>query len=391
MTKNRIQDLAEKHFMAVRRHREHLHRNPELSFEEYKTSSYISGVLDEIGIAYKGGIGGGTGIVAEIGSGSKTIALRADIDALPIQEEGEHDYKSQNEGIMHACGHDVHTSCLIGAAMILKEMEADLSSRVRLIFQPGEERLPGGASMMIKDGVLDEVDMIIGQHVHPDLEVGKMGFGPGYFMASADELYITIEGRGGHAAMPHKTIDPILISAEIIQALQSIVSRRSHPNVPSVLTIGKINSVGGATNVIPDQVKLEGTFRTYDEEWRARAHKLIEQTCDQIAQAHGARADVNVLVGYPTLYNDPEVTQKIKDGLHQFVGSANTIQISPRMTAEDFAYYSHEVPACFYRLGTSSPDGSNKSPVHTPTFDIDPLALKIGSGFMAYMAVELGK
>ena len=389
MTSQDIKTLAAKYFPKVRSYREHLHKHPELSFAEHNTCEFIAEKLDEMNLRFVKGVGGGTGVVAEVGEGDKIVALRADIDALPIQEEGDHSYRSQNSGVMHACGHDVHTSCLLGAAHILKEYEKDLPCRMRLIFQPGEERLPGGASLMIKDNVLDGVSAIIGQHVHPDLEVGKLGYGAGSFMASCDEVFITVEGRGGHAAMPEKVIDPVMISAELIQALQTIVSRRAHPNTPTVLSIGKINSVGGATNVVPDKVKMEGTFRTYDEDWRMKAHDLIRQIAKSTCEAHGANAKVNIVKGYPTLFNDHKITGIVADSLRTFVGSQQTEVISPRMTAEDFSYYSQHVPACFYRLGTASADGRNTSPVHTPTFDIDPKALEIGSGFMAFAALEI--
>ena len=389
--KEEIKKLAKKYYTQIKDHREHLHMHPELSFEEHETSKYIRQALEDIGLSLTDNLGGGTGIIAEIGSGDRIIALRADIDALPITESDDRTYRSTNEGVMHACGHDVHTSCLLGVASILKEKEHELNVRYRLIFQPGEEKLPGGASLMIKDGVLKDVSMIIGQHVHPDLTVGQIGFGSGFFMASCDELYLTIKGKGGHAAMPEKVIDPILISAEIIQSLQSIISRRSNPNTPSVLSIGKINSQGGATNVIPEAVMLEGTFRTYDEEWRKEAHELIKTMAESICSAHGATVEVNIVRGYPALYNNPNLTTKVQSGISEYVGDEETIELAPRMTAEDFSYYSHEVPACFYRLGTASVDGSNRSAVHTPTFDIDHSALEIGAGLMAYLALELPK
>ena len=389
--KEEIKNLAKKYYARIKEHREYLHRHPELSFEEYETSKYIKQELEDIGLSITDNLGGGTGIIAEVGSGKKIIALRADIDALPITESDDRKYRSINDGVMHACGHDVHTSCLLGVASILKEKENELDARYRFIFQPGEEKLPGGASLMIKDGVLKDVSMIIGQHVHPDLKVGQIGYGSGYFMASCDELYLTIKGKGGHAAMPEKVIDPILITAEVIQSLQSIVSRRSNPNTPSVLSIGKINSKGGATNVIPEAVMLEGTFRTYDEEWRYEAHELIKNIADSICKAHGAIAEVDIVRGYPALYNNPDLTSMVKAGISEYVGKEETIELAPRMTAEDFSYYSQEVPACFYRLGTASLDGSNTSAVHTPTFDIDHQALEVGAGLMAYLALELPK
>ena len=387
--KEEIRKLAKKYYPQIKEHREHLHRHPELSFEEYETSAYIKRALHELGLTITDNIGGGTGLTAELGSGEKVVALRADIDALPILEAEDRSYRSTNDGVMHACGHDVHTSCLIGASYILKELESRLSCRVRLIFQPGEEKLPGGASLMIEDGVLRDVVAIIGQHVHPALPVGQIGYGSGYFMASCDELYITVKGKGGHAAMPNQVIDPILISAELIQSLQSIISRKSNPNTPSVLSIGKINSQGGATNVIPEEVKMEGTFRTYDEKWRKEAHLLINEMTEAICKAHGATAEINIVRGYPSLYNNPDLTSSVKSGISDYMGDAGTVELTPRMTAEDFSYYSHQVPACFYRLGTASTDGRNASAVHTPSFDIDHAALEVGAGLMAYVAVQL--
>lgn len=387
----KIKTLASKHFDNAWKHRCHLHAHPELSFEERETAAYIAGALDQLGISYEDDLGGGTGIVASIGQGDKTIGLRADIDALPIAESSDKPYKSKNDGVMHACGHDVHTSSLLGVAAILKDIEKDLQCTYRLIFQPGEEKLPGGASMMIKDGAIEGLDAIVGQHVHPEMQVGEIGYVAGYAMASCDELYITIKGRGGHAAMPHRVIDPIMISAEVIQGLQTVVSRYAHPNTPSVLSIGKIYSDGGATNVIPEAVHLEGTFRTFDESWRAKAYDHIKTIVDSICTAFGATADVNIVRGYPSLYNNPDITSVIENASLQYVGTQKSVLLQPRMTAEDFSYYSQQIPACFYRLGTASLDGSNSSPVHTPTFDVDPKALEIGCGFMTYVALELSE
>ena len=389
--KEEIRKLAKKYYTRIKEHREHLHRHPELSFEEYETSKYIKSTLEQMGLAITENIGGGTGLTAELGSGHKVVALRADIDALPILEAEDRSYRSTNDGVMHACGHDVHTSCLLGATYILKELESQLPCRVRLIFQPGEEKLPGGASLMIEDGVLEDVVAIVGQHVHPDLTVGQIGYGSGYFMASCDELYITVKGKGGHAAMPNQVIDPILISATLIQSLQSIISRKSNPNTPSVLSIGKINSKGGATNVIPEEVKMEGTFRTYDEDWRTEAHALIKDMTDAICKAHGTTAEINIVRGYPSLYNNPGLTAAVKSGISSYMGNEGTVELTPRMTAEDFSYYSHKVPACFYRLGTASLDGRNTSAVHTPTFDIDHAALEVGAGLMAYVAFQISE
>ncbi|MCL4129980.1 UNVERIFIED_CONTAM: hypothetical protein GTU68_020562 [Idotea baltica] len=390
--KNKIKELAASYHEQVVGYRRHLHSNPELSFEEFNTSKYIQGVIESMGLTPVIGLGGGTGLYVDIGEGDKVVALRADIDALPITEEASHDYKSKNDGVMHACGHDVHTSSLLGVLHILNEIKEDLPCKFRCIFQPGEEKLPGGASKMIADGVLQnpDVELIIGQHVHPSFECGTVGVKPEASMASCDELYITIKGKGGHGALPHMVIDPIYISAQVINALQSIVSRHANPDTPSVLTIGKINSVGGATNVIPEEVKMEGTFRTFDETWRQKAYKLIRQKVNGVCEAHGATADVHIMSGYPSLYNSPVVTAASKAAMISYLGKDKVIDMPLRMTAEDFSYYSQEIPACFYRLGTASTDGTKNSPVHTPTFDVDERSLEVGIGLMAWIAVNLG-
>jgi len=387
---SKIKALAKTHIARIVEIRRHLHRHPELSFVEYKTAEYVKAVLDDLGITYKDGLGSGTGITGVIGQGDGTIALRADMDALPIQEESSVEYRSVNDGVMHACGHDVHTASLLGSLMILKSLEQDLKHKVKFIFQPGEEQLPGGASMMIADGALQnpQVAQIYGQHVHPSLPVGQIGYHPGFFMASCDELFITVIGQGGHGAMPQETIDPIMIAAELIQSLQTIVSRSANPNTPSVLSIGKINSDGGATNVIPTRVMMEGTFRTFDEEWRKEAHKLIERRITHIVKSYGAQVVLEIKKGYPSLYNDPSMTHRARDLMIEYMGDDHVIELPQRMTAEDFSYYSQVVPACFYRLGTASKDGSNSSPVHTPTFDIDEGALEISSGLMAWLAMH---
>lgn len=388
----RIKDLAEQYHEQVISYRRHLHMHPELSFEEYETSAYIKKAISILGLDYKEGLGGGTGITVDLGSGEKVIALRADIDALPIQETSTHDYVSKNPGKMHACGHDVHTSSLLGVLHILYDLREELQATYRFIFQPGEERLPGGASKMIADGVLrnPKVDSIYGQHVHPVLPVGKIGIKPDKFMASCDELFITVKGKGGHGALPQEVIDPVFISAEIITGLQSVISRRANPATPSVLSIGKINSTGGATNVIPSEVKMEGTFRTFDEEWRQKAHGLIHSVATGIANSHDANIDVNIVKGYPSLYNNPEATAIAKSALIEYIGAENVVDLPIRMTAEDFSYYSQEIPACFYRLGTASLDGSKSSPVHTSIFDIDEEALRLGMGAMAWIAIKAG-
>jgi amidohydrolase len=291
---------------------------------------------------------------------------------------------------MHACGHDVHTASLLGAADILQGLRKEFEGTIKLIFQPAEERFPGGASLMIKAGVLrnPEPTAILGQHVHPPLEVGKIGLRPGYYMASADEIYVTVEGRGGHGALPQDCIDPVMISAQILVALQQVVSRYSDPVVPSVLSFGYIASDGGATNVIPNKVFLKGTFRTMDEKWRAEAHLRMKTMAAAIAEGMGGKCDFRIDKGYPALFNEAKITARTKKRAIEYLGPENVVDLSIRMTAEDFAYYSHELPGCFYRLGTGNPARGITSPVHTDTFDIDEDALQIGAGLMAWLAVH---
>ncbi|MFT4661904.1 MAG: amidohydrolase [Patiriisocius sp.] len=385
----KIKDLSEKYFEEVRSIRRHLHANPELSFQEFETAKFISGKLSEWGIEHKTGVAD-TGIVGEIfgNENGKMIALRADIDALPILEKNQESYCSKNEGIMHACGHDVHSSSLLGAVKILHETKDTWSGSVRFLFQPGEERLPGGASLLIKEGVLEnpKPDGIIGQHVFTDLPAGKVGFRSGLYMASADEIYVTVKGQGGHAAIPQSNIDPVLISAHIIVALQQIVSRIANPTIPSVLSFGKVLAMG-STNVIPNEVKIEGTFRTMDEEWRYEAHKRMKKMAESIAEGMGGTCEFDIKVGYPFLMNDPELTEKCKRAAKDYLGEENVVELPLRMSAEDFAFYSQIIPATFYRLGTTEQGGGKSSPVHTDTFDIDEDALKTGMGLMAYNAI----
>ena len=384
----KIQALNQQYKAEIIAHRHHLHAHPELSFEEEKTSLYIQEVLKKYNINFTSGWAK-TGVVATIGNGPKVVALRADIDALPIKEDSSRSYVSKNEGVMHACGHDVHTASLLGAAMILKEIESELDITVKCIFQPGEEKLPGGASILLREGVLKnpDVEVIIGQHVHPDLEVGKVGICPGPFMASADELHITVRGKGGHAAMPENCIDTIMVSSEIVSALYKVTGRFA-PKEPTILTIGKINSTGGATNIIPDEVKMQGTFRAFNEDWRERAHRLIKEIAEGIAKAHGATCEANILKGYPYLHNNEALTQKIKSGIQAYIGGENTIDLPQRMTGEDFAFYSHIIPACFYRIGTGNGAKGITSGVHTSTFDVDEEVFGHSSGLMAWLAVN---
>lgn len=390
--KEKIKQLAQRLHPEIIAIRQHLHSHPELSFQEVETGKFIAEKLAEFGIRHEHGWGV-NGVVAYIegqNPSSKTIALRADIDALPITEVNEVAYKSQNQGVMHACGHDVHTASLLGAARILHSLRNEFEGTIKLIFQPAEERLPGGASILIAEGVLENPapTHIIGQHVLPALETGKVGFKGGMFMASADELYVTVRGKGGHGAVPQDAIDPILITSHIVVALQQIVSRRSNPIVPSVLTFGKINSTGGSTNVIPNEVKMEGTFRTMDEEWRAKAHILMKKMAETLAESMSGSCDFHIEKGYPFLKNDEELTARSRQLAVEFLGEENVVDLPMRMTAEDFAYYSQVIPACFYRLGTGNADRGITSPIHTDTFDVDEDSLLVGMGLMSWLAVR---
>lgn len=370
--------------------RQHLHRHPELSFREVQTMNFVVAQLEELGIPYQKEIAG-TGIVALIegAEAGKCIALRADTDALPITEQNEVPYKSLNEGVMHACGHDVHTSCLLGAAEILWQKRSAIKGTVKLIFQPGEEQSPGGASLMIKAGVLQNPapDAIIGLHVFPELPSGYLGFRSGQYMASADEIHITIKGKGGHAALPQSTIDPIVIAANIIVQLQQIVSRRSHPLTPTVLSFGHING-GHVTNVIPEEVTLKGTLRTFDESWRKEAIRLIQEVVSHNCASWGAAAELHIPPGYPCLYNDEALTTAVRGFAEAYLGAGYVKPLDMRMTAEDFSFYTQEIPGCFFRLGTNKDNEEFMYPVHNPHFDIDEAALATGAGIMAWAALS---
>lgn len=387
---NEIKKLASdisKEIVAIRHH---LHQNPELSFEEFNTQKFILQKLDEFGLKEKSTIAG-TGVLVLIkgkNPDKKTIALRADIDALPITETNDVSYKSQNDGVMHACGHDVHTSCMLGVCIILNNIKDKFEGTVKIIFQPGEEKLPGGASLIIKEGGLKNPDItsIIGQHVMPLLPVGTVGFRKGLYMASTDEIYMTITGKGGHGAQPHQNIDPVTAMAQVITALQQVVSRVAQPIIPSVLSFGKIEAKG-ATNIIPDSVYLEGTFRTLDEEWREKAHLSIVKIATGIAESLGCKCDIEIRKGYPFLKNDETLTEKMINYAKSYMGSVNVKELDIWMAAEDFAYYSQVVPACFYRLGTRNESKNIVSNVHTSTFNIDEDAIQNGIGLMAWLAV----
>lgn len=382
-----IRQLAAKYkqdYISVRRH---IHANPELSYQEFKTSQYIQDHLSEIGIPFEVlATTGVVGIIKGKNANSRIVALRADMDALPITEANDVSYKSRIDGVMHACGHDVHTTCLLGAARILNELKEEWEGTVKLIFQPGEEKNPGGASLMIKEGVLENPapQKIFALHVHPQMQVGTFSFRGGMVMASADELYITIKSKGGHAASPHHTADTILIACQIINNLQQIISRNNDPFNPSVLSITAFNA-GNSTNVIPSEVKLMGTFRAMNEEWRFKAHEIIKNQIISMAEALGATADVNIDIGYPFVMNDESLCKKSKILASTYAGEENVSETELRMGAEDFAYYSHKIPGCFFRLGAGNKEKGITATVHTPIFNVDEGAVEQGMGMMALM------
>lgn len=391
MLKETIRKLAARHHNRIREIRRHLHMHPELSFGEEQTGSFIRETLDALQIPFTPGWAGHgvVGLLECTDPGSGVVALRADMDALPITEQSDVPYKSRTPGVMHACGHDVHMASLLGAATILSELRKQIRGTVKFVFQPGEEKLPGGASLMVAEGVLEDPkpQAILGQHVHPDLPAGSVGFRSGVAMASSDEITLQISGRGGHGAMPHLAIDPVTMSAQVITALQQVVSRHSNPLTPSVLTFGQVASEGGAFNVIPDHVILHGTFRTFDEDWRSKAHERISEIAHGICSALGGTCSVRIDRGYPVLVNDPDLTAVCTDAASEYLGPEFVHEIPQRLTSEDFAFYTHHVPGCFYRLGTGTSEPGQAKSVHTPTFDIDEAALVTGAGLMAWLAV----
>jgi hippurate hydrolase len=381
-----IKNLASSYFETYRSIRHHLHANPELSYKEFNTSAFVCSELDKLGIPYHRLAETGVIAMLEGRPSERVIALRADMDALPIREENEVPYASTVAGVMHACGHDVHTTCLLGAARILHELRDKWDGRIKLIFQPGEERNPGGASILIREGVLENPrpTHIIGLHVHPLLETGKVSFAPGKVMASADELFFTIRGKGGHAAKPYLTADTVLAASKLVVALQQVVSRNNNPFSPSVLSICAIQG-GFTTNVIPAEVKLMGTFRAMDENWRKEAHKRIHEIAQGVAISSGASIDAHIDLGYPSVVNDATLTPRVKEHAEAFMGQKSVEEMELSMGAEDFGYYTQIIPGCFFRLGTGNKELGITSNVHTPTFDVDERSIETGIGMMAYL------
>lgn len=385
-----IKNCAEKIIPRVIKDRRHLHSYPELSFQEYQTSAFIKSRLDEMNVSWRSMAN--TGVVAIIEgekASGKVVALRADIDALPIAEANDVTYSSKNKDVMHACGHDAHTASLLGAAKILQTVKSKFGGTVKLIFQPAEEILPGGASLMIKEGALQNPapHAMLGQHVSPGIPVGKIAVRKGKFMASMDEIFVTVRGKGGHGAQPHLNVDPVMISAQILITLQQLVSRIADPAMPTVLSFGKVIA-NGTINVIPDQVYMEGTFRTMDETWRREAHRRMKQIAQNIAESMGGTCEFNITQGYPYLVNEEKLAEQVRQFASDYIGHENVLNADIWMAAEDFAYYSHEVTSCFYLLGVGNSDKEIGSSLHNPTFNIDEDALGISTGLMAYMAIK---
>ena len=390
MLKEKVKKLANDLHATAISNRRHLHANPELSFKEFRTSAFVKEKLDQLEIPWTSMAGTGiVGMVEGSKPSDKLIALRADMDALPIIEKNQVEYASTNMGVMHACGHDAHTSSLLGTASILQSMRDDFAGKIKLIFQPGEEKLPGGASMMINEGVLvhNKPSAVIAQHVSPNIPAGKIGIRKGKFMASMDEIFVTVKGRGGHGAQPHMNIDPVMISAQILVALQQVVSRMANPAVPTVLSFGKIIA-DGAINVIPDSVYMEGTFRAVNEEWRNEAHIRMRKIAEGIAESFGGSCDFKIVRGYPFLINEIKLTEKVQSYAEDYIGRENVVPQDIWMAAEDFSMFSQAADCCYYLMGTRNETKGFTSSLHTPTFDIDESALEMGMGLMAYIALK---
>lgn len=390
MIKERIQQIAEDIFNDVVGNRRHLHTHPELSFQEVATSAFVAGKLDELEIPYiRMADNGLVGLIKGTKPSDAVVALRADMDALPITEANDVAYKSQNPGVMHACGHDAHTSSLLGTARILSQLKEEFGGTIKLIFQPAEEKLPGGANLMIQEGVLENPKpaAVIGQHVMPLIDAGKVGFRAGKYMASTDEIYVRVIGKGGHGAQPQQNVDPVIITAHMLTALQQVISRFADPKNPSVLSFGKVIA-NGATNVIPNEVYLEGTFRTMDEKWRADAHVKMKKLAEGLVESMGAKCEFNIMKGYPYLINEEKLTAKAKSYAVDYLGKDNVLDLDIWMAGEDFAYYSQVADSCFYRLGTRNESRGITSAVHTPNFDIEESSLQHSTGLMAYIALK---
>jgi amidohydrolase len=382
-----ILNKAKALFPKMQKIRRDIHQNPELSFQEYETCKYIQDQLDELGISNK--VIGKTGVVATIGNGSRCVGLRADIDALPIQEETGLEFASKNDGVMHACGHDMHTTMLLGAAEILKNMESELKGIVKLIFQPGEEKLPGGASILIKEGVLEnpKVDAIFGQHIYPGETEGVVSLNSGPVMGAPDELYFTIKGKSTHAAQPQLGFDPIVAASQLILHFQTLMTKFKDPIDAGVLTITSIHG-GNATNIIPDEVKLMGTLRSFNEDWRDKMHKLIENNSKSLCKMYGCEIEVDIKKGYPPVINDERLTELTKNNSNMIVGEDKSVEFIPKMWGEDFAYYGKNIPSTFWFTGVR-PQGLEEMPaLHNSKLNPSENALPIGTTMLITAAIN---
>jgi amidohydrolase len=392
--KQKILQKSEQIFIDVLSYRQWFHQHPETAFDEKHTSDYISSVLTRNQISHSRGIAK-TGIVGMIegkNPKSKTIALRADMDALEIFEDNRVPYKSLIDGKMHACGHDAHMASLLGTLIILQSVREEFEGTVKFLFQPSEEKFPGGASVMIEEGVLENPrpDGIFGQHVFPELDAGKVGFKAGKYMASTDEIYLTVKGKGGHGGIPHQAIDAVLIAANIIVSLQQLVSRKANPTIPTVLSFGRVIA-DGRTNILPNEVHIDGTLRTFDEAWRKTMHQEIEKMARGIAQSMGGDCETRISHGYPFVYNNEALTNRALGYAIELLGKDHVVELDIRMTAEDFSYYGQIIPGCFYRLGIRNEVKNIISNLHSSTFDIDESSLRTGMALMAWLAIkELG-
>lgn len=387
---NKIKLLAERYYAEIIEARRYLHRHPELSQQEFGTMEYVANKLRSFGIEPRVGVAktGVSAIIKGNNPDSYCVALRADYDALPIKECTGLAFSSENDGVMHACGHDMHTASLLGAAKILADIKNEIEGSVMLIFQPSEEMYPGGAYMMMEDGLFSEVvpDEIFAFHCLPEMDCGRIGMKKGKYMASTDELYLTVKGRGGHGGTPNLNIDPIVIASNVIVAMQQIVSRNADPMMPTILSFGKMMGEG-RTNIIPDEVKIEGTIRTFSEEWRLEAHKRITSIAQGVAEGMGGSCDVFIDFGYPYLVNDDDTTQNTFDNGVEYFGDSKVEWLEQRMTAEDFAFFAQKIPACYFRVGTHIKDTPITN-LHRPNLMIDEKSIEYAMGFMAYNAVK---
>ncbi len=394
MKKEHFYPLVAERIPELIQHYRWFHQHPELSGEERETAQYIIAQLEKHGIAYRHSANG-HGIIAEIhgtlsDKKKRTIALRADMDALPIEESEEHTCRSLNTGVMHACGHDFHITSLLGALMIIQQQRNTFSGTVKGIFQPSEERYEGGAKFMIEEGALEnpKVDVIYGLHADPALETGTVGFKTAQYMASTDEIHLTIIGKGGHAAMPKDSINPIFIGADILSHLKKLAETAAQKEKnPVVLNFGKFVA-GNSNNVVPEIAELSGTIRLFNEELRTKMKQEITKIVHETAHRYGGRCDLNIKDGYPVLENDPEATQNAQKIAIKLLGTENVKTLALRTTAEDFSYFLQKIPGCFFRVGTGNKDKNISANLHSPHFQIDERALEVSTAMLVALVLN---